>query len=179
MSASEEPEPDMEQANKKKIRGESVASSGADTGEAHDRLSMPLPQVETQEVKEVTQGVKDVELEVGSAPESVPPPDEESDDLADSPSNNSTPPPTIQRQRDVAVDESASGDEISHQDEPEVNDDTIVTENGTTLEKGQETVEQSVLVEEEVPDVTADVAQSEPAKKLRSKTKEDASTSTG
>lgn len=65
MSASEEPEPDMEQANKKKVRGESSTPSVADSSEVHVRLSTPLPQPETQEVKEVTQGVKDVELEIG------------------------------------------------------------------------------------------------------------------
>jgi hypothetical protein len=178
MSASEEPEPDMEQANKKKIRKESIASSVADTSETHDGPTTPPPQVETREVKEVTQGVKDVELEAGSAPESIPLPDEESDDLEDSPSNNSTPPPTTQLQGDAAVEQSATGD-VTCRDEPEVSEDTTVTENATPVEKGQEAVEPSVLVvEEEVSDVPAGVAKSELARKLWSKPKEDASFST-
>jgi hypothetical protein len=178
MSASEEPEPDMQQANQKKVRGESSTPSVADSSEVHDRLSTPVPQAETKEVKEVTQGVKDVELEVGSAPESVPLPDEESDDLEES-SSNVTPPPDTQSQNDVGVDESASDDQASHQDQSEASDETAIAEKGTTSEKGKEGQETTPVVVEgdaHVPDVTAIVAKSEPTRKLRSKNKADAST---
>jgi hypothetical protein len=171
MSDSEEPEPDMEQANKKKVRGESLTSS-VDASEAHDRLPTPLPQAETQEVKEVTQGVKDVELEARSAPESVPLPDEESDDLDES-SSSATPPPEIESQRDAPVDEGALGDPASHQDEPEAVDQTAVTEKAPAVKEGKG----ALIVEGQVPVpvVTANAAKSEPARKLRSKAK-DAST---
>ena len=162
----------MEQANKKKVRGESLTPS-VDASEAHDRLPTPLPQVETQEVKEVTQGVKDVELEVGSAPESVPLPDEESDDLEES-ASNLTPPPETQAERDELVDES---EQTLRQDEPEVTDETTIAEKAAALKTESKDQENSVVVTEDVPVpvVTADVAKSEPSRKLRSKTK-DAST---
>jgi hypothetical protein len=180
MSSSEEPEPDMEQANKKKIRGESSTPSVADLGEAPNRLSTPLPQVETEEVKEVTQGVKDVELEASSAPESVPLPDEDEDDLEEPSSRASiTPPPETQPQNDGAAvdDESASGDQMSPQDQSEDSDETVVAEKNTTLEEeeeeGQEPTSVVVGKDVDVPDVTANVAKSELMKKLRSKSKAD------
>ena len=164
MSASEEPEPDMEQANKKKVRGESSTPSVADSSEVHVRLSTPLPQPETQEVKEVTQGVKDVELEVGSAPEDIPLPDEESDDLESS-SNATTPPPETLPRPDEPADDSAS-DNLLPQDESEAVDETTVIE--------KEGPEGSVAVNKSedapVPDVTATVEKPEPTRKLRSKT---------
>jgi len=161
----------MEQANKKKVRGGSSTSSVVDTGEtAHDRLSTPLPQVETQEVKEVTQGVKDVELTPAPAPECVPLPNEESDDLEESSSIASTPPLETQPESDVAGDEGAS-----RPGESDATDNTAFSEK---LEKGKEGRETSVVVEGEVPvpDVTADVTITDLARKVRSKTKEDAST---
>jgi len=175
MSKSEEPEADMEQTNKKKVRGESSTPS-VDASEAHDRLPTPLPQAETQEVKEVTQGVKDVGLEAGLAPESVPLPDEESDDLEES-SSNVTPPPVTQAERNEIVDESALSEQAHHQDELDPTDETTVAEKAPALKtkkKGQETpVVRAGDVP--VPVVTANAAKSEPSRMLRSKTK-DAST---
>ena len=175
MSSSEEPEPDMEQANKKKVRGESSTPS-VDASEARDRPPTPLAQTEAQEVKEVTQGVKDVELEVGSAPESVPLPDEESDELEES-SSNVTPPPEAQFEHDEVVDESVSGKQQSHQDEPEATDETTVAEKVTVLKT--EMNGRPVVVEGDVnvTVATAGVAKSEPSRNLRSKTK-DSSTAT-
>lgn len=166
MSASEEPEPDMEQANKKKVRGESSTPSAADSDEAHDKPT-PLPQAETREVTEVTQGVKDVELDASLAPESVPLPNEESDDFEES-SSNATPPLETQSQRDT----SSLHENALPQDEPVDIDETAVVQEATTLEKGKERQETSVVVEGDVPapDATTDVPKSEPKRTLQSKT---------
>jgi len=125
-------------------------------------------------VKEVTQGVKDVELEVGSAPESVPLPDEESDDLEES-SSNVTPPPETQVERDELVNENASSEQALRQDEPEATDEATADEKAVALKTEKKDQENPVLVTGDVPVVAASVAKSEPSRNLRSKTK-DAST---
>ncbi|KJA17788.1 hypothetical protein HYPSUDRAFT_205892 [Hypholoma sublateritium FD-334 SS-4] len=81
---------DEDQANKKKARGESSTPSVVD---AEGAALVPVPQVDTAEVKDVTRGVDHVHLDGneekgapadGPAPESVPLPDETADELEDS-----------------------------------------------------------------------------------------------
>ncbi|CAA7269918.1 unnamed protein product [Cyclocybe aegerita] len=88
---------DDEQANKKKIRGDSATPSVAD---AEGVFLTPAPQADTQEVKEVTQGVEEVDLDgrapnkeaaqgEEAAPESIPLPEEQSGEL-DEPTTDAT-----------------------------------------------------------------------------------------
>ncbi|PPQ65133.1 hypothetical protein CVT24_003223 [Panaeolus cyanescens] len=76
--------------NQKKLRTESETPSVADAAPISPTASVPLAQNETQEVKEVTEGVKEVDLEdkhtdglseEQPAPESVPLPEVTSDEL--------------------------------------------------------------------------------------------------
>jgi len=85
--SSTERDPEEEQAHKKKARGDSATPSVAD---AEGKSLVPTPQVDTQEVKDVTQGVEEVVLDgkdVGissadvAAPETIPLPDEKSGEL--------------------------------------------------------------------------------------------------
>lgn len=82
-----------DQANKKKARGESSTPSVVD---GEDASLVPVPQVDTAEVKEVTQGVDEVHLdgndakavsEGAPAPESVPLPEESADELEEPPTD--------------------------------------------------------------------------------------------
>lgn len=96
MADEDRDEDEDEQARLKKSRGASEPQPDAQT--ALDSSSTPLPQAkETEAVKEVTQGVKEVELEEKpqALPESVPLPEEKAGELdAESSSTASTPPPT-------------------------------------------------------------------------------------
>ncbi|KAJ6449706.1 hypothetical protein C8R47DRAFT_1171449 [Mycena vitilis] len=91
--ADEDRDEDDEQARLKKVRGATAESQG-DAGEGS---STPLPQAnETPDVKEVTAGVKEVELgeKPQAVPESIPLPEEKAGELeSDASSTASTPPP--------------------------------------------------------------------------------------
>ncbi|KAJ6588360.1 hypothetical protein B0H19DRAFT_872030, partial [Mycena capillaripes] len=91
--ADEDRDEDDEQARLKKVRG---ATDEAQS-DARESSSTPLPQAnETAGVQEVTEGVKEVELEEKpqALPESVPLPEEKAGELdADVSSTASTPPP--------------------------------------------------------------------------------------
>lgn len=84
---------DGEPAGKKKVRGESATPSVAD---ADATFLTPLPQIDTKEVKEVTKGVNEVDLEEGSKdlpadgaviPECIPLPEESAGELDEPPSD--------------------------------------------------------------------------------------------
>jgi hypothetical protein len=89
-----ERDPEEEQAHKKKARGDSATPSVAD---AEGKFLVPTPQVDTQEVKDVTQGVEEVVLDGKddgtsadvAAPETIPLPDEKSGEL-DEPISDAT-----------------------------------------------------------------------------------------
>ena len=77
------------------MRGNSATPSVAD---ADATFSVPTPELDAKEVKEVTQGVKEVELEDKSeeiivAPETIPLPDEKSGEL-DEPTSDDTSTPS-------------------------------------------------------------------------------------
>ncbi|KAF9045362.1 hypothetical protein BJ165DRAFT_1528239 [Panaeolus papilionaceus] len=83
---------DDDKLNQKKLRTDSETPSVADTSAAGTSVSVPPPQNETLEVKEVTQGVEEVDLEDKQeeglsddqpAPESVPLPEDTSGELDD------------------------------------------------------------------------------------------------
>ncbi|KAJ7130183.1 hypothetical protein C8R44DRAFT_872020 [Mycena epipterygia] len=106
MADEDRDEDDEEQSRLKKVR---AATSESQT-DAPESSSTPLP--ETAGVKEVTEGVKEVELEEKpqALPESVPLPEEKAGELdADSSSTASTPPPT------------------GEPEEPSENQDTVVS----------------------------------------------------
>ncbi|KAJ7507242.1 hypothetical protein B0H11DRAFT_196281 [Mycena galericulata] len=98
MADEDRDEDDDEQARLKKSRG-AASEAQPDAQPARDSSSTPLPQAkETEGVKEVTEGVKEVELEekpqAAAIPESVPLPEEKAGELdAESSSTASTPPP--------------------------------------------------------------------------------------
>jgi hypothetical protein len=110
-------EADEDQANKKKARGESASPSVAD---AEGTFLTPAPQVDTQEVKEVTQGVQEVDLDgkdvfegtpaEEAAPESIPLPDENSGEL-DEPTSDDTPPADVPSSPSVASPGKATEEE--------------------------------------------------------------------
>ncbi|KAJ7747944.1 hypothetical protein DFH07DRAFT_889070, partial [Mycena maculata] len=97
MADEDRDEDEDEQARLKKIRG-ATSEQQPDALSARDSSSTPLPQAnETAGVKEVTQGVKEVELEekLQALPESVPLPEEKAGELdGEASSTASTPPPT-------------------------------------------------------------------------------------
>ncbi|KAJ7481573.1 hypothetical protein FB451DRAFT_1364749 [Mycena latifolia] len=106
---------DEEQARLKKVRAATVEAP-----DARESSATPLPQAkETADVKEVTQGVKEVELEEKpqTLPESVPLPEEEAGELdGEASSTASTPPPAgepEETQDAVPEAEAASGDVVS------------------------------------------------------------------
>ncbi|EEB89904.1 hypothetical protein MPER_11951, partial [Moniliophthora perniciosa FA553] len=81
-----------DESTKKKVRGDTPVTPAAEENGAEASFSTTQP--DTEAVKEVTKGVKDVELEDKEklAPESVPLPEEVAGEL-DSSSIASTPPP--------------------------------------------------------------------------------------
>jgi hypothetical protein len=164
-------DPDMEQANKKKVRGESVASSVTDV--AHDGSSKLLP--ETEGVKEVTEGVKEVELTETAAPESIPLPAEESDEL-DEPASAATPPPETDLKPQVAATEAAPASDIPELNAgPETTVDPLISDEAapaSEVKEGEVTVE---TPSEEVP-VPSSGGIEGSRRSVRSKTKEDTST---
>ncbi|KAJ7756988.1 hypothetical protein B0H16DRAFT_1537621 [Mycena metata] len=94
MADEDRDEDDEEQARQKKVRG----ATDEALPDARESSSTPLPQApDTAGVKEVTQGVKEVDLETKpqAVPESVPLPEEKAGELdGDASSTASTPPPT-------------------------------------------------------------------------------------
>ncbi|KAF7292935.1 hypothetical protein MIND_01192600 [Mycena indigotica] len=92
-----------EQARQKKARGETT-SNGVDTPATTDGTPVP----ETKDVKEVTQGVEEVELDDKPKPESVPLPEEKDGELdADHLSTASTPPPATVDQENASAESPA------------------------------------------------------------------------
>ncbi|KAH9474820.1 hypothetical protein JR316_0013286 [Psilocybe cubensis] len=102
---------DADQANKK-ARGESATPSVADA----EGSLIAAPQVDTQEVKDVTQGVKEVDLdgkasapsaeEAASAPENVPLPDAKSGELDELASDSGDAP------AEVALEKEGEGETV-------------------------------------------------------------------
>ncbi|KAF8878813.1 hypothetical protein CPB84DRAFT_1688186 [Gymnopilus junonius] len=130
LSSTERPDIDAdEEAANKKARAE----SGTPDADRDATFLMPPPatsvgaSADTQEVKEVTQGVKEVDLDGRDAtpapaeeedhfvpaPESIPLPDEKSGELDELNSDASTPPPTQAMDGD---DVSSSSSEVTSQD---------------------------------------------------------------
>ncbi|KAJ7031669.1 hypothetical protein C8F04DRAFT_1041368 [Mycena alexandri] len=119
MADEDRDEDDEEQARQKKVRG----ATDEALPDARESSSTPLPHApETAGVKEVTQGVKEVDLETKSqaVPESVPLPEEKAGELDgdDASSTASTPPPTgepseAQETDAVAVSETAPAPEAA------------------------------------------------------------------
>ncbi|KAG5644682.1 hypothetical protein DXG03_007982 [Asterophora parasitica] len=139
-STEREQDPDIEESQKKKIRGESTVSAASEAGDA--TLSQ---QAESSAVKEVTRGVKEVELddstdaskvedgkEVAVAPEAVPLPEEDAGELDEPEAAKATPP--MEAQSDDNDDNASS-----------VNEDSSVT-----AVNGAEEDAKAVVVEEHV-----------------------------
>lgn len=111
---------DDDQANKK-ARGESATPSVADA-EGSSMSPPAAPQVDTQEVKDVTQGVKEVDLDGGkasvaealggaapsgeaaAAPENVPLPDEKSGELDELASDGVDAPADVSVEKEELVE---------------------------------------------------------------------------
>jgi len=160
-STEPEPDADAEEAAKKKIRGESTAS---DAGSS---------QLESKAVKEVTQGVNEVDLadaEAAVAPEAVPLPDEESDEL-DEPASESTPPPEAEAEAEVDDNASSVNEE---QSEPLVNG----TASNASSENAEEGGEAAVAQEKEGLVAAPAATQLEKKTKAPAKTTPDGSTAT-
>jgi hypothetical protein len=133
--ADEDRDEDDEQARLKKVRGATDEAQA----DARESSSTPLPQAnEAADVKEVTQGVKEVELEEKpqALPESVPLPEEQAGELdADASSTASTPPPVGEPSEapDAAIaadtaPEPASGDAVSDLAEADIKDTQLSTD---------------------------------------------------
>lgn len=163
----------MEQANKKKVREESVASSTTDV--AREGSSTLLP--ETEGVKQVTEGVKEVEITETAAPESIPLPAEESNEL-DEPASGATPPPETEA-TETAVTEAAPASDM-----PELNarseaaDNPLIPDEAVPASDDTKETEKAVVVE--TPSKEGLISPSSGAagsrRNARSKTKEDIST---
>ncbi|KAJ7788090.1 hypothetical protein B0H14DRAFT_2950330 [Mycena olivaceomarginata] len=166
MADEDRDEDDEEQARLKKSRG----PASEIPADARESSSTPLPQApETAGVKEVTEGVKEVELEEKpqALPESVPLPEEKAGELdADVSSTASTPPPTGEPSegQDTAVDpeetmataEPASGEAVSDPVEADTKDAQPPTD-----------LPDAVVAADS--DATPAPAQARPIKKLRAK----------
>ncbi|KAG6907528.1 hypothetical protein DXG01_008564 [Tephrocybe rancida] len=107
-STERDQDPEDDEIRKKKIRGESTTSEVPS-----DAQGTPQPEQESSSVKEVTKGVKEVELSgpepaSGSAvaPEAVPLPEEEDAGELEEPGADASPP--IEAQADPASDDIAS-----------------------------------------------------------------------
>ncbi|RDB19740.1 hypothetical protein Hypma_013159 [Hypsizygus marmoreus] len=166
-STERDADPDMEESIKKKARGESTASSTTDVND------VPQVQVETQEVREVTQGVKEVELAdaVPVLPAAIPLPEEVSGEL-DELSSSATPPPEVQPPKAetiIDVDDDAS----SVNEEP--NDSTAVLGDVAPSEKGEEGTATSAIEEKKA--VVKDVAEPQKTGALPNETKADTTSS--
>ncbi|GLB39829.1 hypothetical protein LshimejAT787_0703390 [Lyophyllum shimeji] len=162
-STEPEPDADAEEAAKKKIRGESTVSD-TDAGSSS-------AQVESKAVKEVTQGVKEVDLaatKAAVAPEAVPLPAGEADEL-DELASRTTPPPEAQTDNEVDDNASSVNEETSG---PLVNG----TAADATSEHAEESEEASVVSGKEDESVTAPPAtQPENKTKIPSETIQDCS----
>jgi len=131
-STERERDPDFEESSKKKVRGDSVASSVPDSGEPL------LPQVETAELKDVTQGVKLVELtdtETVVLPETIPLPEEEAGEL-DEPS--STPASPAQEAQEELIEDHAADDFASSVNGDLDDSATLVAEESKVVDEGHE-----------------------------------------
>lgn len=147
-STEREQDPDLEESSKKKIRGESTASSVPDVNDQQ------LPQVETEEVKEVTEGVKEVELadsEQVVGPASVPLPEDDSGEL-DERSSATPPPETQQLKTEALVGESASS----------VSEDTTEPNTATTVSAEDVALPEGGKEEEDVLAVAGDTTTAAP-----------------
>ena len=133
-STERERDPDCEESRKKKVRGDSVASSVPDPSQP------PLPQAETAEVKYVTQGVNRVELtdaETDVLPETIPLPEEEAGEL-DEPTSSPAPPAGEAQEEpieDHATDDVASSVNGDVDDSPIA---AVVAEGSKVVDEGHE-----------------------------------------
>jgi len=169
-------DPDMEQSSQKKIRGDSVGSSVTDV--VQEGSPAPLPQTETQEVKEVTQGVKDVELAEAAAPESVPLPMEDPDEL-DELASTPTPPPEVQPGLEASESPAPlTNGVLDTSTGPEIPDNPLIPEADVPSEgdkKEIETVSGPTAQDGSIPIPTC-TDDAGPRRKTRSKTKDGALT---
>ncbi|KAJ7248554.1 hypothetical protein B0H12DRAFT_1123266 [Mycena haematopus] len=165
MADEDRDEDDEEQARLKKVRG----STNEAQADARENSSTPLPQPnETVGVQEVTEGVKEVELDEKpqALPESVPLPAEKAGELdADASSTASTPPPADAPSEVQATDivpetavESASGEAVS---------DPTETDTSLDPQSSMDTLD----VVAAVSDGASIPAEARPIKKLRAKPK--------
>lgn len=163
----------MEQANKKKVREESVASSITDV--ARDGSSTLLP--ETEGVKEVTEGVKEVEITETAAPESIPLPAEESDEL-DEPASGTTPPPETEATETAATEAAPASDVPELNAGSEAADNPLIPDEAVPAPDDIKETEKAAVVEttsEEGP-ISPSSGAAGSRRNARSKTKEDIST---
>ncbi|KAJ7135391.1 hypothetical protein C8R43DRAFT_955928 [Mycena crocata] len=172
MADEDRDEDDEEQSRLKKVRGATDEAQPDAQSAARDSSTTPLPQAkESEGVKEVTEGVKEVELEekLQALPESVPLPEEKAGELdGESSSTASTPPPTgdlAEAQDGAVITETvpAAAEAVSGDVVPEASADS------------KEIVQSSADVAD-VVDTSAEAADAPPAdarpiKKLRAKTK--------
>jgi hypothetical protein len=146
-STDREQDPDAEESAKKKVRGESVASSVADS-------QVASPQVETAEVKFVTQGVKQVEITdeepAAVAPAEVPLPEEQEGEL-DEPAA-ATPPQ--EAQEEYADDNSDDIASSTNGDAEESTTGTVVAEESEPLDKDKEEGVVPAVVKDDHPSIS-------------------------
>jgi len=168
-STERDPEPDAEESAKKKVRGDSVASSAPDTNQ------LVSPQVETAEVKYVTQGVEQVELtdaELVVVPEAIPLPDAEEGELDEV---SATPPPP-QAAEESADDNATDDNDIassSNGDAEESAAVTVVAEEPEPSDEGKGVTVIATVVDDGEK-ITSPIADPEELKKPLEAPKEDA-----
>lgn len=113
-----------EESKKKKVRGE-TGSTVAEEVEGVEVISTPPADGETKDVQEVTQGVKEVELEdtkTEAKPETVPLPAEEAGELEESTLDKEETAPSVDKveeetqhaSKEVALDDAAQGKEAEN-----------------------------------------------------------------
>jgi hypothetical protein len=159
-----------EQSRMKKVRGATAESQENPQAAARENSSTPLPPAqETEGVKEVTQGVKEVELDTKpeTLPESVPLPDAVAGELdAESSSTASTPPPAGEtsetQEGDItpAPETAASGADVS-----------VVSDSAAAEITEEQTMEATTDAAEVVAAPADSVTAARPVKKLRAKAK--------
>ncbi|KAK7053034.1 hypothetical protein VNI00_004355 [Paramarasmius palmivorus] len=153
----------MDGSSKKKVRGDTPVVTATD-GEG----STPAPQPETEAVKEVTKGVKGVELEDKDKvePESVPLPDEVAGEL-DSSSIASTPPPESEATKVEEVAAVANADAVATE---AAETDTVTEPQAKDAVEEKEDVATATVSGTEAPTTEASVVEesSEKAEQLSS-----------
>ena len=156
-----------ERSTKKKVRAESVTTTVAEEDETgRESSSTPLPQrkdTDAEGLKEVTKGVKEVELEdsAKTAPESVPLPAVEAGELDDV-AAVTTPPPETQ----VETQEDIAGEVSSVQNESVAIEKPKDTSSAALIEGAALTDNREGGISNAAPAVQKPIAKEAPAKEV-------------